>query len=89
MPITLKAARVNKGLTQTEAGKIIGVSLYTIQNWEAGKTFPDAIQILKIQDAYNVKYDDLIFLPERNALSVASTANNTAPAPASATVAEG
>lgn len=70
MPITLRAARVNKGLTQIEAGKLLGVSLYTVQNWESGKTFPDAMQILKIQDAYDVKYDDLIFLPESNALSV-------------------
>lgn len=70
MPITLRAARVNKGLTQMEAGKLLGVSLYTVQNWEAGKTFPDAMQILKIQDAYDVKYDDLIFLPDSNALSV-------------------
>lgn len=74
MPITLRAARVNKGLTQAEAGKLLGVSLYTVQNWEAGKTFPDAMQILKIQDTYNVKYDDLIFLHDGNALSVADTA---------------
>ena len=70
MPITLKAARVNKGLTQEEAGKLLGVSIYTISNWERGETFPDAMQILKIQDAYEVKYDDLIFLPRDNALSV-------------------
>ena len=70
MPITLRAARVNKGLTQIEAGKLLGVSLYTVQNWESGKTFPDAMQILKIQDVYDVKYDDLIFLPQDYALSV-------------------
>jgi len=72
LPITLKAARVNKGLTQEAAGKLLGVSLYTISNWERGETFPDAVQILKIQDVYGVRYDDLIFLPESNALSVNS-----------------
>ena len=71
MPITLKAARVNQGLSQDEAGKIIGVSKNTISSWEIGRTFPDALQILKIQDAYHVKYDDLIFSPCDNALSVA------------------
>jgi len=70
MSITLKAARVNCGLTQEEAGKLIGVSQYTISNWEANKTFPDAMQILKIQDVYGVKYDDLLFLPQGYALSV-------------------
>ena len=61
MAITLKAARVNKGLTQDEAGKLLGVSQYTISNWESGKTYPDAMQILKIQDVYEIMYDDLIF----------------------------
>lgn len=73
MPITLKAARVNRGLSQDEAGKIIGVSKNTISNWEIGRSFPDAIQILRIQDAYKVKYDDLVFLPSDNALSVNCT----------------
>ena len=72
MSITLKAARVNCGLTQEEAGKLIGVSQYTISNWETNKTFPDAVQILKIQDVYGVKYDDLFFLPKINALSVSN-----------------
>ena len=44
--------------------------MYTISNWENGRSFPDAVQILKIQDVYKVKYDDLIFLPQNNALSV-------------------
>lgn len=70
MAITLKAARVNRGLTQSEAGKLLGVSQYTLGNWEAGKTFPDALQILKIQEVYGVGYDDLIFLPSNYALSV-------------------
>lgn len=70
MPITLKAARVNKGLTQEAAGKLIGVTACTIGNWERGDSFPDAMQILKIQSTYDVKYDDIIFLPANNALSV-------------------
>ena len=72
MAITLKAARVNKGLTQDEAGKLLGVSQYTISNWESGKTYPYpyAMQILIIQDVYEIKYDDLIFLPQDYALSV-------------------
>ena len=41
MKITLKAARVNKGLTQAEAAKEAHVTVATIVNWEKGKTKPD------------------------------------------------
>ena len=41
MSITLKAARVNRGLNQKEAAALIGVSLSTLQNYESGKSFPD------------------------------------------------
>lgn len=67
MAITLKAARVNKGLNQSEAAMRIGISLYTLQNYEAGKTFPDVPIIKKIEDVYGVRYADLIFLPACNA----------------------
>lgn len=67
MAITLKAARVNKGLKQSEAAMLIGISLYTLQNYEAGKTFPDVPIIKKIEDVYGVRYADLIFLPACNA----------------------
>lgn len=62
MKITLKAARINKKMTQAEASSKIGVSKYTISNWERGKSFPDAQYIRKIEDTYGVQYDDIIFL---------------------------
>ncbi len=70
MPITLKAARVNCGLTQREAAEKLEVSYYTLGNWEKAKTFPDAKQIMRIEEVYGVSYDELIFLPANNALSV-------------------
>ena len=63
MRLTLKAARVNVGLTQADAGKLIGVSPDVISNWERYVSFPDVTQLPKIEKAYNVKYDDIIFLP--------------------------
>lgn len=63
MSMTLKAARVNKGLTQEEAAKMIGVSKETIGNWERSKSFPDVNQLKQIEKAYSVDYDELIFLP--------------------------
>lgn len=63
MKLTLKSARVNAGLTQAEAGAAIGVSGVTLSNWERGKSFPDAVQIKKIEKLYGVTYNDIIFLP--------------------------
>lgn len=70
MKITLKAARINQGLTQTQAGDKIGVSKDTISKWERGECVPNLKYIPAIEDAYNVKYDNLIFLPRNYALSV-------------------
>lgn len=67
MEMTLKAARVNKGYTQKRAAELIGVTEDTIGNWERGKSYPDALHIRKIQEAYGVRYDNLIFLPRNNA----------------------
>lgn len=61
--ITLKAARVNCGLTQKEAGKKIGVSTNIVSNWERGKTYPNVKQLLKIEQVYGIDYDEIIFLP--------------------------
>ena len=70
MQITLKAARMNVSLTQREAAAKIGVTVDTIGNWERAKSFPDALQIRKIEEVYGVSYDNLIFFPRKYALSV-------------------
>lgn len=59
--ITLAAARVNKGLTQIEAAKQIGVSVTSIKNWEAGRTYPNQPQIERLCNVYGVTYDNLFF----------------------------
>lgn len=61
--ITLKAARINAGYTQKEAAERLGVGNVTLCNWEKGVSFPNAPQIQKICELYNVSYDNLIFLP--------------------------
>ena len=63
MQITLRAARVNAGLTQKEAAQKIGVSLASLKNYEAGKSFPDVPTIKRIENAYGLEYRDIIFLP--------------------------
>ena len=63
MAITLRAARVNAGLTQKQAANKIGVSVSCIVKWESGKSAPSIKHIPKITAAYNTTYDDIIFLP--------------------------
>lgn len=63
MTITLKAARTNKGLSQEEAAKLIGVSESTLINYEKGRRFPDVPIIKKIEDVYGVEYREINFLP--------------------------
>lgn len=61
MSITLKAARVNKQLTQQEAAKMLGISVDTLRQYEAGNTFPDVPMIQKIEKLYRVSYNDINF----------------------------
>lgn len=60
---TLKAARVNAGMTQQEAAIKIGVSVDSIRNYENGKSYPDVPVLKKIEQVYGVKYEEIIFLP--------------------------
>lgn len=66
MAITLKAARVNKNLTQREAAELLGISEKTLWNYEKGTSFPDIPVIKKIEELYGLSYDNINFLPENN-----------------------
>ncbi len=66
--ITLAAARVNAGLTQEEAAKLIGVSKATLQNYEAGKTVPNWEIVHRIEETYHFPID-FIFLSSNSLLA--------------------
>ena len=59
MQVSLKAARVNAGLSQKAAAKTIGVSNKTLCNWENGISYPSAEKIMIICKAYNISYDNI------------------------------
>ena len=61
--MTLKSARVNKGLSQKEASKALKVSNKTLCRWENGVSVPKADKIDAICELYGVPYDNLNFLP--------------------------
>lgn len=62
MKITLKAARVNKGLTQVQCAKMLGICKATYQNYETGTTFPDVVKAKEMASLFGIPLDDLIFL---------------------------
>lgn len=61
MAIHLKAARVNAGLTQSEAAKELNISKGTLANYEKYKTKPDIEMSKKIAELYGTTVDDIIF----------------------------
>ena len=62
MLITLKAARVNKGLTQKEAAKQLKINVSTLVSYESGKSFPSVEVINRIEQLYGLTYNDINFL---------------------------
>ena len=58
---TLKAARVNAGLSQKEAAERMGISNKTLCSWEKGRTFPDQPMIEKLCLLYGLTYDLIDF----------------------------
>lgn len=63
MRVTIKAARVNKDLTQTEFAKAVGVSVKTVMNWENGVSSPRADKMPEICEVLGCQINDIIFLP--------------------------
>lgn len=66
LKISLKAARVNAGLSQKEVAKSLKVSNKTVHSWENGETSPSAKHIDALCDLYNMPYDCLNFLPSNS-----------------------
>lgn len=59
--ISLKAARVNAGLSQKEAAEKLDISRATLQNYENGKTTPDVLMSRKIEELYRFPTDYILF----------------------------
>ena len=69
MLFTLKAARVNKGLTPEVAAKDLGITKGTLVNYEKYRTIPDISMAKRMAALYGMSVESLIFLPEDCALS--------------------
>jgi transcriptional regulator with XRE-family HTH domain len=62
--MTLEAARVNAGLTQKEAAKLLGISNKTLGDWENQRSYPGVNMVPRITEVYGVPYDHINFLPD-------------------------
>ena len=71
MKITLKAARVNAGLTQLEVAKKLRKNKQTIVNWEMGRSLPDVANFAALCSLYGADGNE-IFLPKLFAKSVSN-----------------
>lgn len=61
MQITIKAARVNAGLSQSELARAVGVSTQTLNAWENGHTEPKIGQAKKICEVLGVSVEKIFF----------------------------
>lgn len=63
--ITLKAARVNAGMTQKEWAEALNVTADTVLNWESGKSEPKMSQLQEISRLSKIPMD-YIFVPMKS-----------------------
>ena len=56
----LKDARIESGYTQEQVSEQLDVSRQTISSWENGRTFPDIVSVVSLNDIYDVSLDVLI-----------------------------
>ena len=59
MQITLKAARVNAGLTQQQVQQETGIARSTLRRWEQGKTSPKVSELVILCDLYAVAIEHI------------------------------
>ena len=55
--MSMKAIRIDRGLTQADLAKAVGVTKKTVSSWESGKTHPSVDKVDAVCRALNVAYD--------------------------------
>ena len=60
MKISLAAARVNAGLSQREAAKLLGITPGTLRNYEQGKQAPSWTTVKEMERIYGISADNMI-----------------------------
>ncbi|MCR1890770.1 helix-turn-helix domain-containing protein [Ligilactobacillus murinus] len=60
--LTLKMLRAGTEMTQAEVAEKLEISPATWSKWENGKSFPNVVEIKKIEKLFNIGYSDIKFL---------------------------
>jgi len=60
MKVSIKAMRVHRNFSITEAAEGLRVAPSTLRNWESGRTSPDARQLQDLLNLYECDYCDII-----------------------------
>lgn len=70
--LTLRAIRVNLGLSLEEASTQIGISKDTLSRYERGDSCPDVLILRRMEQVYgiNILTDKVNFLPNNDVLNV-------------------
>lgn len=64
MPISIKAARVNSGLTQAEVAERVNKTKNTIASYEAYATSPDIITAQAMAELFGMSLDEIIWVQD-------------------------
>ena len=59
MQMSIKALRVDRGMTQEMFAKAVGVSKKTVYLWESGEATPGVDKVAPICQVLKVSYDDI------------------------------
>lgn len=60
--LTLRMLRAGTEMTQAEVAEKLEISPATWSKWENGKSFPNVVEIKKIEKLFNIGYSDIKFL---------------------------
>lgn len=62
MAITLRAARVNAGLSRNEVAEALGIHVVTLHKWENGVTEPKLTKLTQMCEMYGIDIKDVKIL---------------------------
>ena len=62
----LKLLRNKSGYTLESLAEIISVSRQTVAKWEAGESYPDLLNCVKLTSLYRISLDELVNKPLRD-----------------------
>lgn len=57
--VRIKEIRKKRKMTQADVAEALGISRSVVANWETGVTEPDAAQMRKLRDLFNISPDYL------------------------------